>query len=94
MKPFENVHSRAELEMDSRRIADIVSKELPRGVGFALFVYSFGAKGNLAYISNGDRAGMIETVKEWIAKQESATPPDKTLKGHWTPDGVVDDKPL
>jgi hypothetical protein len=39
-------------------------------MGFALFVFPFGEGGRISYISNSDRADMLATLKEFIAKSE------------------------
>lgn len=84
----ENFHSRAELEMDSRRLADLLVRELPKGVGFTLFTFNFGEKGSLAYISSAERVDMIEVVTHWLGLMIGKEPPDHILGGQWTPDGV------
>ena len=43
---------------------------VPPGTGFALFLFDFGAHGNLAYASNGRREDMIRTMREWLSKVE------------------------
>jgi hypothetical protein len=62
---------RKKLEERSRAVARRITEALPTGAGFALFVFDFGAKGNLAYVSNAKRDDMIAAVKEWLAKQEA-----------------------
>lgn len=43
------------------------------GLGLALFVFEFGGPGKgIAYISNAQRDGMIDTVEEWLNKQRAA----------------------
>ncbi len=54
----------------SRRIGRKMKQQLPPGVGFALLVFDFGEKGNLAYVSNADRADMLVAMREFIAKAE------------------------
>lgn len=90
-KPFENIHSRAELETDSRRLATMLKDALPESVGFALFVFNFGGPSNVAYVANSNRTDMIQMLKEWLARMESSTPPDRVLRGQWTPDGIRSD---
>lgn len=45
-------------------------------MGFALFVFDFGERGNLAYCSNAEREDMIKTVEEWLAKQQAGLTTD------------------
>lgn len=61
--------SREVLEALSMKVADGITAQCPKGVGFALLVFSFGAGGNLAWISNANRSDMIKAVDEWIATQ-------------------------
>jgi len=53
-----------------RRSLEAVAALWPERTGITLFVTDFGEKGGLAYISNATRDSMIETVKEFIARQE------------------------
>jgi hypothetical protein len=66
---------RAELELHAReglrRVADAARSALPPGVGFALFVFDFGEKGNLAYVSTAARADMLKAIREWLEKAEA-----------------------
>lgn len=55
----------------ARRIGGELKRSLPAGVGFAVLVFDIGAKGNLAYVSNADRASMLEAMREFIAKNEA-----------------------
>ncbi len=65
---------RAELELRAaeglRRVADAAKTALPPGVGFALFVFDYGEKGNLAYVSTASRADMVKAIREWLEKAE------------------------
>ncbi len=56
----------------SRRIGDELKRSLPAGVGFAVLVFDIGARGNLAYVSNAERASMLEAMREFIAKHETS----------------------
>jgi len=58
-----------ELSARLRASIDAVKALWPEGTMVTLFVADFGAGGGLTYISNGDRAGMIETVREWLEHQ-------------------------
>lgn len=54
-------------------LADIVpylKAEMPEGIGFALFMFDFGEKGNIAYASSAKREDMIKGVREWLAHVE------------------------
>ena len=67
------VQVRLILEQECRRLADVVKRELPPGQqGFGLFLFDFGAGGNIAYVSNADRQDMIRAMREWIERQEAA----------------------
>lgn len=69
--------ARGILESLSRDLIGYLEHKLGRGkVGLALFVFDLGEGGNLAYISNSDRAGMIAAVKEWLARVESGLDTD------------------
>lgn len=51
-----------------RKIADLVSKELPKDLGFTVLAFPFNEKGRLFYVSNADRLDIVEAMKEWIEK--------------------------
>jgi predicted HAD superfamily Cof-like phosphohydrolase len=68
---------RASLERHAHEVGDRLNLALPKGYGFGLFLFSFGEKGNLAWISNADRPSMTEALEEWIgrAKKDGANDP-------------------
>lgn len=47
-----------------RTLADFVKKRLPKGWGFALIVFPFSRPGISNYISNAERASMIQALEE------------------------------
>lgn len=46
-------------------------RERHPNAGFALLVFTFGERGDLAYVSNADRDGVFETLLEWLEKHVS-----------------------
>ena len=63
--------TRAELEEAARVIGKRVRKLCPPDTGFTVFTFDFGEKGNMAYVSNCERADMIRLVEEWLAYQKA-----------------------
>jgi hypothetical protein len=62
------------LETECRKMGDRIKEGCPPGAGFALFMFDFGdetSPGAVAYVANGERAGVLALVKEWIKRQES-----------------------
>ena len=66
-----------EIERALRTLAAIVDGEVPSGWAWGLFIAPFGVNepapdgiGAVFWISNADRAGMIDAVKGWIEDQE------------------------
>ncbi len=53
-----------------RAAAQKLKRVMPNGVGFAVLVFDCGDKGNLAYVSNAERADMLQAMREFIAKVE------------------------
>lgn len=53
------------------RIGVELKAALPKDVGFAVLVFDFGPKGNLAYVSNAHRADMLKAMQEFIAKHQA-----------------------
>ncbi len=43
------------------------------GLGFALVLFDFGDAGNMAYVANGDRRGVIATLEELLANLKADT---------------------
>lgn len=56
------------LERQCREYANLLKAKVPAGVGFALFLFDFGADGNTAYVSTADRDDMLRLIDEWSAK--------------------------
>lgn len=73
---------RKALEAACRELAGMLEPRLKgmfgQRVGFALLVFDFGSKGNMAYLSNAERDGMISLVKEWLALLEGGLTTDPT----------------
>ncbi len=59
-----------EIEKKLKVIGEAIGESLPEGYGFNLLIFSFGKNGSMFYISNTERASMIEAMKEFIEKQE------------------------
>lgn len=62
-----------EIERYLRTLATLINDEIPEGWAFGLFLVPFGkheaapkGAGAVFWISNGDRAGMLDAVKGWI----------------------------
>jgi hypothetical protein len=72
--PNENYEVRnAEVEAKLKGIGQRMKQsmeEIP-GYGFTLLIFSYGAGGDMFYISSAERATMIEALKELIKKLES-----------------------
>ncbi|HKP08321.1 MAG TPA: hypothetical protein VJU58_13795 [Microbacterium sp.] len=64
-------YARSELERVARDMIGYAMHELGPEVGLTLFVFEFGDTGNLAYVSNAQRADMIASIKQWLARVES-----------------------
>jgi len=62
-----------ELERALRTIGSLIDTEVPEGWAWGLFLVPFGenkaepvGRGSVFWISNGDRAGMLDAVQGWI----------------------------
>lgn len=51
-------------------LARSIKAALPQGWGFMLFFFTLGEGGSMFYISDAQRADVIQAMKEWIALQE------------------------
>jgi len=64
-----------EIERALRTLATLIDGDVPDGWGWGLFLVQFGdhpkAEGGAVFwISNSERAGMIDAVKGWIEDNE------------------------
>lgn len=59
----------SEIENLLRDLGRKISKDMPIGWGFTLFIFSYGPNGSLFYLSSANREDMIETMKEFLRKQ-------------------------
>jgi len=62
------------VETATRKTADRLKEDCLPGTGFALFMFDFGDDGvrpggAVAYVANGDRAGVIRLLKDWLRRQ-------------------------
>ena len=57
------------IEKQCRELADDLKAKVPAGVGFALFLFDFGTKGNVAYVSTADRTDMMNLLTEWMERE-------------------------
>ena len=51
-------------------IGESIGKNLPKNMGFTLFIYDYGDGGNMFYMSSAKREDMLKAMKEFISKQE------------------------
>jgi hypothetical protein len=49
-------------------IGKMLRDACPKGYGFSLLIFSFGAGGNMFYTSNAQREDMIRAMQEFITK--------------------------
>lgn len=74
-----DAYTRDRLQM----IAHMIDDQLPDGWGFALLVFPLdGAPGRTNYIGHGQRPGIINAMKEWIARAEKAATDAELFKHH------------
>lgn len=59
-----------EVQAVGESIADVIAGSLPPGHGFALLIFEFGHGGNVSWISNAERDGLVAAMKDVIAKLE------------------------
>jgi GTPase len=66
---------REELESICADIGAVIRSALPSGTGFALVLFDFGEKGNMAYVSTGQRADTIRVLRELAGNLERSLIP-------------------
>lgn len=52
-----------------KEMGNNIAKGMPTGWGFTLFLFSYGANGNLLYLSSASREDMVKTLREFLEKQ-------------------------
>ena len=52
-------------------IARKVDEELPQGFGFIVLAFRFNEEGEMIYVSNANREGVVQAMKEFIEKTEN-----------------------
>lgn len=50
-------------------IGRLIGKRLPAGWGFGLFLFTYGEKGTMFWISSAERNDMLKALSEWISKE-------------------------
>lgn len=63
-----------EVERTLREIGSDIGDKMPDGFGFGLFIFSYGERGTMFYISSAQRDGVIKAVEEWIAREKKKKP--------------------
>ena len=56
------------LERKNRELGRLIESHLDPGLGFAVLTFSFGDGGHMTWISNADRACMIDAVEELLGR--------------------------
>lgn len=59
------------VQQQMRELAKVLHEEMYPNYGFALFILSHGEEGATFYISDIEREGMINALKEFIRKHEA-----------------------
>lgn len=57
------------LELEARELAVELRHQLPENLGFTLFVFDYGEKGNLTYVSTANRNDMLRTIGVWLMSE-------------------------
>ncbi len=68
-----NEVKRLALEAEALRIAQSIKGIVSKGKCFALLLFDAGEGGDLTYVSNAERDGIITAFREFLARQEAAT---------------------
>ena len=58
----------AKLEAQARKLGHAIGDDLPQGIGFVVWLFEFGNDGWATYVSNAQRASMIEALEELLKK--------------------------
>lgn len=59
------------LKEKMKNIARKVDEDLPQGFGFIVLAFRFNAEGEMIYVSNANREGVVQAMKEFIEKTEN-----------------------
>lgn len=67
MEHFEVRNER--IEQNLRDVGREIAATLPPDWGFCLFIFTYGEKGSMFFISNAEREGMLKALEEFIERQ-------------------------
>ena len=65
------------MEQSARDMAETVRVTAPPGAGFALVVFNFGPRGEMTYVSTGDRndtIGMLDSLVQTLKTERTKAP--------------------
>ena len=62
---------RLALEAEALRVAHAIKGMVSSGKCFALLLFDTGEGGDLAYVSNAEREGIIVAFRDFLARQEA-----------------------
>jgi hypothetical protein len=65
---------KSEVRARMQAIARDVKSELPPGYGFFVLCFPFNAAGRVEYVSNGNRADVVQAMKEFIERNPMQEP--------------------
>jgi hypothetical protein len=69
----ERDEQRMALEKTCANIGHMLADIMPPGTGFVFAMFDFGDDGNMAYLSNAEREGMMKMLTELVTKLQTAT---------------------
>jgi len=53
-----------------RELAGAITALLPKGIGFTLFLFDFGAGGHMSYLSNARADDVVKLIREFLSHVE------------------------
>lgn len=62
------------LQKQAADLSRLIAEKVPAGVGFCLVLADAGERGNMAYLSNAERPGMMKMLGDLLAKQRLEEP--------------------
>lgn len=54
-----------------RGLGTQLKKDMPKGMGFCLLMFDYGADGNMFYVGSGERGDVVNAMREFITKNPS-----------------------
>jgi hypothetical protein len=71
LPPGHRVPVPPEVRAAGEHVAQVIGHHLPPGWGFGLFLFTYGERGTMFWISSAQRDDMVKALQEWMRAEGS-----------------------